>query len=163
MPLHPKTQSSLMYYRTPSSLASFKSRLVLPFWYWLTQVVLENRPLNGCSSNSSGLQHRAYSSGETAQRYGIRLTINRQRVWFTVTLQCSCMASLPNAHLTGKRRKNLIFSAFGLWWLLYHPSYDVIHEVFVWFVYICLCKSWSDLAWYFCFWPKFSVTSRCAY
>jgi len=29
MPLHPKT---------PSSLASFKSRLVLPFWYQLTQV-----------------------------------------------------------------------------------------------------------------------------
>jgi len=27
--------------QTPSSLASFKSRLVLPFWYWLTQVVLE--------------------------------------------------------------------------------------------------------------------------
>jgi len=45
MPLHPKT---------PSSLASFKSRLVLPFWYWLTQVVLEERkrPLNGCSSSS---------------------------------------------------------------------------------------------------------------
>jgi len=34
---------------TPSSLASFKSRLVLPFWYRLTQVDLENRPLNGCS------------------------------------------------------------------------------------------------------------------
>jgi len=31
MPLHPKT---------PSSLASFKSRLVLPFWYRLTQVVM---------------------------------------------------------------------------------------------------------------------------
>ena len=31
------------------SLASVKSRLVLPFWYWLTQVVLEKRPLNGCS------------------------------------------------------------------------------------------------------------------
>ena len=41
MPLHPKT---------PSSLASFKSRLVLPFWYQLTQVVVEKRPLNGCSS-----------------------------------------------------------------------------------------------------------------
>jgi len=39
MPLHPKT---------PLSLASFKSRLVLPFWYLLTQVVLEKRPLNGC-------------------------------------------------------------------------------------------------------------------
>ena len=27
--------------KTPSSLASFKSRLVLPFWYRLTQAVLE--------------------------------------------------------------------------------------------------------------------------
>jgi len=44
MPLHPKT---------PSFLASFKSRLVLHFWYRLTQVVLEKRPLNGCSSSSS--------------------------------------------------------------------------------------------------------------
>jgi len=40
MPSHPKT---------PSSLASFKSRLVLPFWYRLTQVVLDKRPLNGCN------------------------------------------------------------------------------------------------------------------
>ena len=46
MPLHPKT---------PSSLASFKSRLVLPFWYRLTQVVLEKRPINGCSSSSSSI------------------------------------------------------------------------------------------------------------
>jgi len=38
--------------QNPSSLASFKSRLVLPFWYWLTQVVLEKRPLNGCVSSS---------------------------------------------------------------------------------------------------------------
>jgi len=29
--------------KTPSSLASFKSRLVLPFWYRLTQAVLEKR------------------------------------------------------------------------------------------------------------------------
>jgi len=35
--------------KTPSSLASFKSRLVLPFRYRLTQVVQEKRPLNGCS------------------------------------------------------------------------------------------------------------------
>ena len=39
MPLHPTA---------PSSLVSFKSRVVLPFWYRLTQVVLEKRPLNGC-------------------------------------------------------------------------------------------------------------------
>ena len=30
------------------SLASVKSRLVLPFWYQLTWVVLEKGPLNGC-------------------------------------------------------------------------------------------------------------------
>jgi len=38
MPLHPKTSSSPV---------EFKSRLVLPFWYWLSQVILEKRPLNG--------------------------------------------------------------------------------------------------------------------
>jgi len=32
--------------QTPSSLALFKSRLVLPFWYWLTQVVL-GKPWRG--------------------------------------------------------------------------------------------------------------------
>ena len=30
------------------SLALVKSRLVLPFWYRLTQVVLDKGPLNGC-------------------------------------------------------------------------------------------------------------------
>ena len=30
------------------SLASVKSRLVLPFWYWLTRVVPDKRPLNRC-------------------------------------------------------------------------------------------------------------------
>ena len=30
------------------SLASVKSRLVLPFWYPLTRVVPEKGPLNGC-------------------------------------------------------------------------------------------------------------------
>ena len=35
------------------SLAPVKFRLVLPFWYRLTQVVLEKRPLNGCSCSSS--------------------------------------------------------------------------------------------------------------
>jgi len=35
--------------QNPISVASFKFRLVLPFWYRLAQVVLEERPLNGCS------------------------------------------------------------------------------------------------------------------
>jgi len=38
-----------LHFKTPSSLASFKSRLVLPFWYQLSQVVLDKRPLNWCS------------------------------------------------------------------------------------------------------------------
>jgi len=33
------------------SLASVKSRLVLPFWYRLTPVVLDKGPLNGCVCN----------------------------------------------------------------------------------------------------------------
>ena len=45
MPLHPKTPS----------LASFKSRLVVLFWYRLTQVVLEKRLLNRCNSSSIAL------------------------------------------------------------------------------------------------------------
>ena len=30
------------------SLASVKSRLISPFWYWLTRVVPDKGPLNGC-------------------------------------------------------------------------------------------------------------------
>jgi len=36
--------------KTSPYLASFKSRLVLPFCYRLTQVFLVKRPLNGCSN-----------------------------------------------------------------------------------------------------------------
>ena len=36
---------------TVSCLKSIKSRLVLPFWYRLTWVVLDKRPLNGCVCN----------------------------------------------------------------------------------------------------------------
>jgi len=38
---------SWCYYHS-LSLASVKSRLVLPFWYRLTRVVLDKGPLNGC-------------------------------------------------------------------------------------------------------------------
>jgi len=37
-----------MAQRMPLSLASVISRLVLPFWYWLTRVVPDKGPLNGC-------------------------------------------------------------------------------------------------------------------
>jgi len=41
----------------PQNFASFKSRLVLSFWYQLTQTVLEKRPLNGCSSSYRVCRH----------------------------------------------------------------------------------------------------------
>jgi len=44
IPVHPKT---------PSCLASFKSRLVLPFWCLLTQVVLLS---SSCSSSISSIR-----------------------------------------------------------------------------------------------------------
>ena len=44
-----------LHLQTPSSLASFKFRLVFPFWYQLIQVVREKRPLNRCSSSSFDL------------------------------------------------------------------------------------------------------------
>ena len=59
IPLHPKTLLSL---------ASLKSRLVLPFWYRLTQAVLEKRPLNGCSSSSSSsLSHTCFHAVPSSQ------------------------------------------------------------------------------------------------
>ena len=39
------------------SLASVKSRLVLPFWYRLTRVVSEKGPLNGCVRVFVSLSH----------------------------------------------------------------------------------------------------------
>ena len=35
----------------PFSASLCKSTLVLPFWYQLTQIVPEERPLNGCRSS----------------------------------------------------------------------------------------------------------------
>ena len=40
------------------SLASIKSRLVLPFWFRLTRVVPDKGPLNGCMCRSSWITGR---------------------------------------------------------------------------------------------------------
>jgi len=71
MPLHP---------RTPSSLAAFKSRLVLHFWYRPTRVVLEKRPLNGRNCSSSSRPSRSSSSSIRCTRDDAQLknqSINR--------------------------------------------------------------------------------------
>jgi len=61
---------------TPSPLASFKSRLVLYYWYQLTQVVLEKKPLNGCSSSSS-------SSYEIDSIHITTIISNAVHYWYT--------------------------------------------------------------------------------
>jgi len=43
---------------TPSSLAALKSRMFLPFWYWLTHDVLEMRQLNGCLCGPAWFMHK---------------------------------------------------------------------------------------------------------
>ena len=76
MPLHPQT---------PSTLASFKSRLILPSWYWLTQVVLEKRSLNECScgisssSSSSSSCIQCVISGVSAQWLTICKQVGRKK------------------------------------------------------------------------------------
>jgi len=62
----------------------------LPFWYWLTQVVLEKRPLNGCSSSS--LKFR-------------KMTLNTFSVarlcWDMSRLTCSLTRSARSFHVSG--------------------------------------------------------------
>ena len=71
LPLHPET---------PSSLASFKSRLLSPFWYQLTQVVLEKRPFNRCSSFLL-----------------IKHAVEVHRVWMLLRLICDGFVCVTNA------------------------------------------------------------------
>jgi len=66
------------------SLASVKSRLVLPFWYRLTQVVLDKGPLNGCVCVSSASLHMMVHSQRTHVRgmaYQMALVSSYQLHW----------------------------------------------------------------------------------
>jgi len=58
--------------KTPPSLAWFKSRLVLPFWYRHTEVVVDKRPLNGCSSSNSSA-HWTFQLALYKVKYGLHL------------------------------------------------------------------------------------------
>ena len=103
MPLHPKT---------PSSIASFDSRLVLPFWYRLSQVVLEKKPLNGCSSSyeSVSLIPKIKSINLLAniqeqqwhQAYTAMLTLHQENV-NQLTVPWAHVSSHPKQHVTTKR------------------------------------------------------------
>ena len=55
----------------------------LPFWCWLTQVVLEKRPLNGCNSSSS-----SSSSSSSTGNITVQDEIWYGRIHFRVSLTC---------------------------------------------------------------------------
>jgi len=82
--------------KTTSSLASFKSRLVLPFWYCLTQVVLEKGLLNGCSVVISNMYCYVdsatwkLSAVETCCSYPLRFFGNFSNCRWEGTLNNSC-------------------------------------------------------------------------
>ena len=61
------------------SLASVKSRLVLPFWYWLTRVVLEKGPLNACVCACAAY----YVSS-------VNNSVNYEECYCLVPVQCVC-------------------------------------------------------------------------
>jgi len=93
--------------KTLSSLASFKSRPVLPIWYWLTQVVLEKRPLNGCSSGIWWFVHgticdMGYESAWTAS---VRTWQNSMSGWDVI----GCNSLTYRYQCLQKIRKSFIF------------------------------------------------------
>jgi len=79
---------------TPSSLASFKSRLVLPFWYQLIQVALEKR-LNGCSCGSKIIQQTLLR--DVNNRTNCRCVLHATNVIYKVQVisqKCMCCVHL---------------------------------------------------------------------
>jgi len=81
----------------PSSLTSFKSRLVLPFWYPLSQVVLEKRPLNGCSSNNTTFHYCKILLVEYLNAHFVNHSLNRKITIITKTTYVSDMYAKQNS------------------------------------------------------------------
>jgi len=96
-----------MAQQIPLSLASVKSRLVLPFWYRLTQVVPDRGPFNGCVCPwewcivlvclSVHLHISKIVSKFTKFLYTIGYNIECYRIFLYITVCCvvlvSCMLS----------------------------------------------------------------------
>ena len=72
---------------------SFKFRLVSPFWYRLTQVVLDKRPLNGC--NSSGSLVSLNASDLACCNFDVHYP---DLVFFARTVGCVCVSLNTYCH-----------------------------------------------------------------
>ena len=102
------------------SLASVKSRLVLPFWYGLTWVVLDKGPLNGCVCVCVCIS---------------RLLLVNHNIWqHKITeMQLSWNTNLP---VVSYRQIRLGSRHDGVWWASSH--YRSVSRRFIW----CSCTSW---------------------
>ena len=77
------------------SLASVKSRLVLPFWYWLTWVVPDRGPLNGCLCVCC--HFCTWKWGRTEQQLHISTT--QHNAQHTSTLQILCRLLIKHTYI----------------------------------------------------------------
>ena len=94
--------------------ASVKSRLVLPFWYRLTWVVLEKGPLNGCARVCV-----CYSLS-LLNTYGVWLIVSycgertgRRLLWSTTL---SFLTLLSDSHIS------ISLIIHGLWWTAFQTG-----------------------------------------
>ena len=63
------------------SLASVKSRLVLPFWYWLTRVVPEEAQLSPRDRAMRGVSWNLANCHATVQKLLVRQVLNKSKLW----------------------------------------------------------------------------------
>ena len=110
--------------KTSSSLASFKSRLFLPFWYWHTQVVLKRRLLNGSNSSISCIS-------------------------FNVTvIEWQHISALSLSLILCQRLKAFLFLAFFPDIVIDNPSL-LAHHLWIlkWFYYLDHSGNWWLIDW----------------
>jgi len=115
--------------KTPLPLASFKSRKVLAFWYLLTQVVLEKRPLNGCSSSSDKMHWKEHKNITVMRSHcakdvhGIKQTLSNN-------------ASSPTLHKHTHMADSLLlwYATWWryCWWLIIDRLKAILHNTSDW-------------------------------
>ena len=111
---------------TPSSFASFKSRLVLPFWHWLTQAVLETGVV---------LQSRYHSCHQTNSvtqdtRDAIRHTYDKSNRYHG-QLKCHIIWVNKTVYLLIK----LFILCFAEWFVANYNILNVHHATFLFCIF----------------------------
>ena len=87
------------------SLVSVKSRLVLPFWYQLTLVVPDKRPLNGCVSiTMNDLKTRQAPADVWREMRGRWAVYRTSWQWWHRGCECRCCLKWQCTEDTDRRR-----------------------------------------------------------